>query len=79
MHGTPNVCFGKKNIFISLNLNYSYNIHLNIFIIVSSPEAVSNVSPTEFMNQDTSMLSKQTTLTEKYTQREKGNLEIKRK
>lgn len=69
----------EKNIFISLNLNYSYNIHLNIFIIVSSSEAVSNVSPTELMNQDTSMLSKQTTLTEEYTQREKGNLEIKRK
>lgn len=69
----------EKNIFISLNLNYSYNIHLNIFIIVSSSEAVSNVSPTEIMNQDTSMLSKQTTLTEEYTQREKGNLEIKRK
>lgn len=63
----------EKNIFISLNLNYSYNIHLNIFIIVSSSEAVSNVSPTEIMNQDTSMLSKQTTLTEEYTQREKGN------
>lgn len=69
----------EKNIFISLNLNYSYNIHLNTFIIVSSSEAVSNVSPTELMNQDTSMLSKQTTLTEEYTQREKGNLEIKRK
>lgn len=69
----------EKNIFISLNLNYSYNIHLNIFIIVSSSEAVSNVSPTELMNQDTSMLSKQTTLTEEYTQREKVNLEIKRK
>lgn len=69
----------EKKIFISLNLNYSYNIHLNIFIIVSSSEAVSNVSPTELMNQDTSMLSKQTTLTEEFTQREKGNLEIKRK
>lgn len=38
-----------------------------------------NVSPTELMNQDTPMLSKQTTLTEEYTQREEGNLEIKRK
>lgn len=38
-----------------------------------------NVSPTELMNQDTSMLLKQTTLTEEYTQREEGNLEIKRK
>ncbi|XP_052710555.1 uncharacterized protein LOC128184943 [Crassostrea angulata] len=38
---------------------------------VSSSEAVSNVSPTELMNQDTSMLSKQTTLTEEFTQREK--------
>lgn len=38
-----------------------------------------NVSPTELMNQDTLMLSKQTTLTEEYTQREEGNLEIKRK
>lgn len=40
---------------------------------------MSNVSPTELMNQDTSILSKQTTLTEDYTQRENGNLEIKRK
>uniref|UniRef100_A0A8W8JCL2 Uncharacterized protein n=1 Tax=Magallana gigas TaxID=29159 RepID=A0A8W8JCL2_MAGGI len=39
---------------------------------VSSPEAMSNVSPTELMNQDTSMLSKQTTLTEEYTQRKEG-------
>lgn len=38
-----------------------------------------NVSLRELMNQDTSMLSKQTTLTEEYTQREEGNLEIKRK
>eukprot|EP00105_Crassostrea_gigas_P038648 XP_019922796.1 PREDICTED: uncharacterized protein LOC105328240 [Crassostrea gigas] len=37
---------------------------------VSSPEAMPNVSLRELMNQDTSMLSKQTTLTEEYTQRE---------
>lgn len=78
MHVTPNVCFGKKYIYqFKLKLFVQYTV--NIFIIVSSPEAMPNVSPTELMNQDTSMLSKQTTLTEEYTQREKGNLEIKRK
>lgn len=44
-----------------------------MFNIVSSPEAMPNVSPTELMNQDTSMLSKQTTLIEEYTQRKEGN------
>lgn len=68
-----------KIIVVSLNLKYSSNIHLNIFIIVLSPEEMPNVSPTDLMNQDTLMLSNQTMLSEEYIQKEEGNLKIKRK
>lgn len=64
-------CQFKPKVFVK----YTFNI----FIIVLSPEEMPNVSPTDLMNQDTLMLSNQTTLTEEYIQKEEGNLKIKQK